>query len=1340
MMSDLLKKFIEENESLLNPTHSEDLAMNSVKEPKSRLTELMAQAESGNPLPPTPPPRFKTEDEQIIDNARKEARAEAEQQGVIPKAGSENKKSLTNIGPWEFIRDTVFPEVMKKKSLFGKSMITSLGEYTKSQAKGATALTPEKMTFEKFKNQSFQDKVHHISKLLNPGFGPAEMVMQIAGDDKVDKFLTKGAELIDNQIPKEWKKEVSEASQKGMTSLGYWVSSFASQVSLALETYISELGGIFLGGTAGKVAAPLGLLSLTEMGSFLDESEKLGIDKDIREKYAKLYGIGSGGIEYAQEFGRLGAFKLPESIKKPIEKLSSRFLRGVLGISSDGLEEMSQQGLQNFLTNKAIEEHNERNGTDLKPVKLSEGTLESFAQGVVTRGEFNTVGSIYKGVNQTLKESKEATPPQQETKPELKVLPEQTQEQEAIIQAGREEKKEDNVLNFQEPGKPPQVVEEDPPEVAKYFTRPRQQVPQVAEDVQSQRKQQREVKGLIESKPEEKKTFGKRLFKNVMTQMVDDFFPVREMQAEAGNVSEKEDVALMRELFEGKIEYQVEEANKKHYDPMFEEMKKKGISREALEAYLYARHAFERNESIAKRNPQMQDGGSGMSDEEARTLINGFHNAGMLKDLESLASYVDNVTAETRKILKENGLASDEEIKAWEDQWKYYVPLKGNKNTTKNLQFLRTGKGFDVRGQESKRALGRLSKAEDILAQVMAEYHSAVVRKEKNEIGKAFLEFVKKNQNTGLYEIITEENKPQQRYYDEKTGQVKFRTDSLYANQKDIFSVKENGKDVYIKIKDPDILNSLKRVQDGYKPNVVVKGLSKFNRYLAAVNTMKNPEFIISNFIRDSLTAGLTMTAEQKAKYAKDTLAKVPKAIKGILNAELGKDSGEWGKIYDRFKKAGGKVAFVDMVDIESRTNRIDKLLKNPSPNRVKRAVQSFGDSVEALNTAIENGTRLAVFHSALEAGHSEARAASMAKNITVNFNQKGLSGNLINSLYLFANAGIQGNYRVAKTILTSKRGKQLAIGLAGFGLLLSEMNRLVGGEDEDDGKNYWDKIPDYIKDTNLILMLPESKGRYIRIPLPYGFNAFNSVGNRFSNILHGKDPVKEGLGAFGTFANAFNPLGGEGSLLQLVSPTAFDWLVQISENKNFFGSPIYPTKGYDRSKPDSELHFKSARPESVKLAKTLNKVTGGNRYRKGAIDISPETLDHVFDTMTGGLGRFVVDLAGTMDSFVKSEQRPARKIPFLRKVYGEQDGSFDNRSYWETVEKIDVLQKELKDPEERKNIPLKKRIKIRQAIREMKSFKNRIEINERNKKEDRALKLKKRFVKKITDLLGGEE
>ncbi len=68
-------------------------------------------------------------------------------------------------------------------------------------------------------------------------------------------------------------------------------------------------------------------------------------------------------------------------------------------------------------------------------------------------------------------------------------------------------------------------------------------------------------------------------------------------------IEEEADAYLAEELFHGKVEYDLRQLREQYVEPLAEGLAKAGISQAELDDYLYARHAPERNATVAERNP-----------------------------------------------------------------------------------------------------------------------------------------------------------------------------------------------------------------------------------------------------------------------------------------------------------------------------------------------------------------------------------------------------------------------------------------------------------------------------------------------------------------------------------------------------------------------------------------------------------------------------------------------------------------------------------------------------------------------------------------------------------------
>jgi hypothetical protein len=277
---------------------------------------------------------------------------------------------------------------------------------------------------------------------------------------------------------------------------------------------------------------------------------------------------------------------------------------------------------------------------------------------------------------------------------------------------------------------------------------------------------------------------------------------------------------------------------------------------------------------------------------------------------------------------------------------------------------------------------------------------------------------------------------------------------------------------------------------------------------------------------------------------------------------------------------------------------------------------------------------------------------------------------------------------------------------LVAFSALLDILNRLIGGEDEYEESAY-DKIPDYVKRSNMIFMIPSSSDDtfdrgYIKIPMPYGYNVFQVIGSTLgetTSYMFGGKPelsaTKQLERVRDSFIHAFNPVGSDASFLQFISPTLADPIIQIGENQNFSGSKIYPEQNpFGVQLPDSQLYWDSV-PEPLKMAtETLNSL-GGDRVRSGYVDVSPETVQHIYQFATGGAGRFFYDLVSTpVDAVFNPEELDIRDIPFARRLYGKTDARIDTDRFYNAIDEVKRVQEDLKLAREDDDLPKFNQIK----------------------------------------------
>ena len=863
--------------------------------------------------------------------------------------------------------------------------------------------------------------------------------------------------------------------------------------------------------------------------------------------------------------------------------------------------------------------------------------------------------------------------------------------------------------------------------------------------------------------------------KEVLTRKFDDFMywvvdknrPIQSVQNKLKNIREDIDLFL-RETQRPKITAaKINEYWEDKIEPMLKEFGKRKISLPDFEEYAHAKHAKERNQAMREANSKryledmlkllpvedrdnlselmkedlypkeyyarFQDAlkeygnlnaikdlkdrwesfserPSGMSDSESIDILDRYKNSKDMEDLRLMLSDINNTKLD---ILYGAGLLPEEEYKQIKNKYKFYVPLyrEGYENSYRG-----SGRGLQPAGRPIKTAMGSTRNVVNIMANSVSNLENAVARAEKAQSAKVLYDLINDNPNSDIWKIGKVKKSPTH----DSAGNIK-----LYP---DLFNVAPNEMRIMIdgeqylvtvNIDNKDAMLMLRTLKaEDNMSGPMLNALSKMNRWLARINTSWSPEFMLSNFVRDIQTAGINV--KDTGVESKRMLRGALDSLKSIYAVERGKRKGsELESYYDRFKKAGGKIGWADIHgSVDNLTKKITKEIETNAGQRpVRKTITGWLQWVEDTNTSIENGVRLHVFKMATEQGMTDRKAAQIASDLTVDFTKKGAAGPLINSLYLFANAGIQGSYRIMRAGAKSPKVRKIMAGIIGAGLLNGLLNSAIGGDD-DDGEDYYNKLDDYIQERNMIFMIPGTKGKYAKIPLPWGYNLFWNIGTEISKVFTKKNynPIT-GAGRLGrVFVEAFNPIQS-GTLLQTLSPTITDPFAMVAENKNWFGGELMPEKNIFEKvpTPDSQRYWSTVRSPSKWVASMLNNLTGGSKIRKGFIDVSPETLDLIIDTAGGSMLRFFTDSFGTPYKLMREEKTNIFKAPFVRRFAGQKSEYADQRIYYENLTQVLTAKEEL---ETYKNTEFVRELNI-----ELKNIKKMIPFAEQTEKRIRKFR-----------------
>lgn len=754
---------------------------------------------------------------------------------------------------------------------------------------------------------------------------------------------------------------------------------------------------------------------------------------------------------------------------------------------------------------------------------------------------------------------------------------------------------------------------------------------------------------------------------------------MRNVLAQGGHMDEKSDFDTRLTQQPGRARDRMDIIDRDFKQPILETARKANIKIEGWDdadptknitagAYLYALHAEDRNAEIMRRFPKKKfdqelNPGSGMSKSLAGSIIAAAHEgpkADAYRELGRLNRELQNHRLDQEVAY---GRLTQHDADIWREQMgPNYVPLRtlGDRNPISRAAF---------------KARGRSTLADELVAHSLKQAYDTVVNGEKNLVRVALGNFVLQNKDPLLWRVFTDAEKIPLKHID------------------DAIPYYRNGKKRWIVFTDPRISRSIMR-QGVYKADVVTKTIGKWSQIYSRLNTAWNPEFLVPNLMRDMQDAGLNLSSEGKFNLAKEIPKNAWKSSRAMWRVL--RDPHAKGAMEDmarRFKAAGGETGWVFSEDVEVLSKKLHKEvsrndLATLDPRRAGQVIKKIGGFLDRANGALENGTRLAVFKAAVEHGMSDAQAAKLAKGVTVDFNRRGELTPLLNALYTFFNANVQGTVRTFSGFHKSPAKMAFAAALIAGAASLANLNRFLADQD-DDGKSFWDKKSDWEKTRNLVIMLPGMKGRSIDIPLPWGWGLFAVLGTKLDAIAHGQQTKGEFLGGMASASiDAFNPLGSTpplntpAGLLQLATPSIGRPLAEIATNKDFAGRPVAPAEDpfEHPPKPNSERFFSTVSPSALAMARYLNELSGGNIVKPGKIDMSPEWLELMAGQVLGGLGMFGLKTVRTAESIMKGEAPSLDNIPALRRFTRGVDVERQVKTdFYDLLNKTAVAEKEVK-------------------------------------------------------------
>lgn len=732
---------------------------------------------------------------------------------------------------------------------------------------------------------------------------------------------------------------------------------------------------------------------------------------------------------------------------------------------------------------------------------------------------------------------------------------------------------------------------------------------------------------------------------------------------------------------------------------------------------------------------------SGMSDAQAARILERYGN---FPGLDKAIAHVDRMNKFTLNTMLSNNLITQEAYDRM-SKYDFYVPLIGWQEMGEQMfpaYFRSGGRSMSTGGKPVVRtAKGRSGLPESPFLRSVKQMDDILAIAERNELMRNFGELVKsvnktEDKNT-LFEF-DQKNPEAVRLQVLKDGTIGFVTKTTEfqgSGEGAVTYIDNDGSVKRIVIHDKWLAAAM-RGENRAPISAYVNTLRKYTGIMTQYMTARNPAFAIVNPIRDLPSAIINIGSSIEENIQRGLLEKTEDIQKGVVkdvvSGKLMKliwDISKYDTLGTKFDTSkydaglvsdlndwrtyGGHTRMIDEMTVKDMAKSVRKELKEKGP--IKSVANKLIDYMDVLSDTTENTTRFAVYRNfmkafrenlnkrAKEEGWSDARYAeeldiakqksvNIALECTVNFTRKGAWANAYNPLWAFSSASLQSFARICRNLWRStstpqqnfKRvSKFLATGMA-FPLMWGTVARAIMGDD-DDGINRYDKIPDYVKYGNLIIPMPFSDGGYVKIPLPYGYNVFTAAGTIFDDVIHGNTSATKGSMSLLKIAmNGVSPIDpSEQGILAFV-PTLFKPVVEVAANVNFAGAPIMPSGPGTDSLAD---HMKSwaSTPQAYKDAAALiNFISGGwiTKDGIGMVDISPETIEHITMSYSGGIGRIFQQMIALATSPAFGHEVGVKDVPVLNRLYGTTTYQNNNALYNRYNDQVNVAKALMREAE----------------------------------------------------------
>ena len=399
----------------------------------------------------------------------------------------------------------------------------------------------------------------------------------------------------------------------------------------------------------------------------------------------------------------------------------------------------------------------------------------------------------------------------------------------------------------------------------------------------------------------------------------------------------------------------------------------------------------------------------------------------------------------------------------------------------------------------------------------------------------------------------------------------------------------------------------------------------------------------------------------------------------------------EYGRLLEEYFESGAQTGYSYLPELREIKRDLNKALKK---GKVSEALERTIDAFSLLTEYSENYTRFCAFVAARKNDWSATAAASLAKNLTTNFDKRGEVP--LPMCYAFLRASVNALSTTWSIFRKApKRFAYIALAHVAVGMI----NQLLNPNDPDD--EIW--ASDYIRENNYVIWK-------FRIPVAHFFRAFHAIGVNMMMAMQGSKTIEKALygarmaiyrevlpGPFNvTTMSEWSDENNEKeykalNLIQGLAPSVISPITDVMINRNFMGSTINkePYPGQENTK---DIFLAKERTDEIykRFTQEVYELAGGDMSIKNKMDDdwladkfdwSASTVEHLKEGYALGVFEFVGSLLGILYNAVEGKEISTKDMPFVNKFYNTYSNETAyNQLYWSLYRQMDEYGKLVKE------------------------------------------------------------